>query len=123
MKRLAIVISACLVSFGAAQAQEDASSMQQLLNQIQQGQARDSVEAQQRESRFAAARSEQQGLLNTSRAERTRQENNSQRLENLFAENQQKIVDARAALDKRLGALKELFGVLQTTNVMRGVRM
>ncbi len=116
MKRLAIVISACLVTFGAAQAQEDASTMQQLLNQIQQGQARDSVEAQQRESRFAAARSEQQGLLNTSRAERTRQENNSQRLENLFAENQQKIVDARAALDKRLGALKELFGVLQTVS-------
>jgi biopolymer transport protein ExbB len=116
MKRLAIVISACLVTFGAAQAQEDASTMQQLLNQIQQGQARDSVEAQQRESRFASARSEQQGLLNTSRAERTRQENNSQRLENLFAENQQKIVDARAALDKRLGALKELFGVLQTVS-------
>jgi len=116
MKRLAIVISACLVTFGAAQAQEDASTMGQLLDQIKQGQARDSAEAQQRESRFAAARSEQQGLLNTARAERTRQENNSQRLENLFAENQQKIVDARAALDKRLGALKELFGVLQTVS-------
>jgi biopolymer transport protein ExbB len=116
MKRLAIVISACLVTFGAAQAQEDANSMDQLLRQIEQGQARDSVEAQQREGRFAAARSEQQSLLNQSRAERTRQENNSQRLENLFASNQQKIVDARAALDKRLGALKELFGVLQTVS-------
>ena len=116
MKRLAIVISACLITFGAAQAQENASTMDQLLEQIQRGQARDSVEAQQRESRFATARSEQQGLLNTARAERTRQENNSQRLENLFAANQQKIVDARAALDKRLGALKELFGVLQTVS-------
>ncbi len=116
MKRLAIVISACLVTFGAAQAQEDATTMDALLEQIKQGQARDSEEARQRESRFAAARSEQQGLLNQSRAERTRQENNSQRLENLFTANQQKIVDARAALDKRLGALKELFGVLQTVS-------
>lgn len=116
MKRIAIIISACLVAFGAVQAQEDATSMDQLLRQIEQGQARDSVEAKQREARFAAARGEQQSLLNQSRAERTRQENNSQRLENLFTSNQQKIVDARAALDKRLGALKELFGVLQTVS-------
>jgi len=116
MKRLTIIIFACLITFGTVQAQEDASSMDQLLRQIEQGQARDSAEAKQREARFAAARGEQQSLLNQSRAERTRQENNSQRLENLFAANQQKIVDARAALDKRLGALKELFGVLQTVS-------
>jgi biopolymer transport protein ExbB len=116
MKRIAIITSVCLLAFGAAQAQEDASSMDQLLQQIEQGQARDSAEARQREARFSAARGEQQSLLNQSKAERTRQENNSQRLENLFAANQQKIVDARAALDKRLGALKELFGVLQTVS-------
>ncbi|MCH7853482.1 MAG: MotA/TolQ/ExbB proton channel family protein [Proteobacteria bacterium] len=116
MKRIAIIISACLLAFGAVQAQEDASSMDQLLRQIEQGQARDSAEAKQREARFSAARGEQQSLLNQARAERNRQENNSQRLENLFTANQQKIVDARAALDKRLGALKELFGVLQTVS-------
>ena len=116
MKRLAIIISASLLAFGAVHAQEDATTMDQLLRQIEQGQARDSTEARQREARFSANRNEQQSLLNQSRAERTRQENNSQRLENLFASNQQKIVDARAALDKRLGALKELFGVLQTVS-------
>ena len=116
MKRLTTIIAACLLSAGAAQAQEAAGSMQELLNMIEQGTARDSAEARQREQRFASARNEQQNLLNEARAERTRQENNSQRLENLFAENQQRILDARTALDRRLGALKELFGVLQTVS-------
>jgi biopolymer transport protein ExbB len=55
-------------------------------------------------------------LLNRARAERTRQENESSRLERLFESNQTKTVAARAALDERLGALKELFGVLQTVS-------
>ena len=103
-------------SIGIANAQEDASSMGDLLKQIEQGQARDSVEAQKREARFQADRNSQQKILNDSRAERTREENRSEDLESTFADNQQLIVDARAALDKRLGALKELFGVLQTVS-------
>jgi biopolymer transport protein ExbB len=99
---------------GAVQAQEDASSMDELLQQIERGQARDSAEARQREQRFAQARNEQQNLLNQARQERARQERNSERLEQLFEDQQNQIIAARQALDERLGALKELFGVLQT---------
>ncbi len=118
MKKTLLIISTVLLLFtyGLGQAQEDANSMNELLLQIEQGQARDSEEAKQREARFAAARNQQQKLLNDSRTERNRQEGISERLENTFAANQQKIVDAREALDKRLGALKELFGVLQTVS-------
>ena len=118
MKKILLIISTVLLLFtyGLGQAQEDANSMNELLLQIEQGQARDSEEAKQREARFAAARNQQQKLLNDSRTERNRQEGISERLENTFAANQQKIVDAREALDKRLGALKELFGVLQTVS-------
>lgn len=116
MKRLSIILATVLVFGGVAQAQEDASSMAELLRQIEQGQARDNAEAQQREAEFARAQGEQQNLLNQARAERTRQENNSARLEQLFEDNQASIVAARAALDERLGALKELFGVLQTVS-------
>jgi biopolymer transport protein ExbB len=114
MKHIAIIIASVFVTMGAAQAQEDASSMDELLEQIKRGQARDSVEAQQREAEFAKSRSDQQSLVNQARGERTRQERNSARLEALFNANQERIVTARAALDERLGALKELFGVLQT---------
>ena len=116
MKRITTIIAAGLLVFGAGsvQAQDDARSMQQLLELIQQGQARDSQEARQREAEFARSKNEQQNLLNQARAERNRQEGESERLEQLFEDQQAEIVAARAALDERLGALKELFGVLQT---------
>ena len=119
MKRLTLILAFGLLSvgFGVANAQEqDAASMSELLNLIERGQARDSQEARQRESTFTQQRNQQQTLLNRARAERTRQENESARLEQLFENNNTKIVAARAALDERLGALKELFGVLQTVS-------
>ena len=118
MKRITLIIAAGLLSLGfatTASAQDDgARSMGELLKLIEQGQARDSREARQREAAFTQNKNQQQSLLNQARAERTRQENASSRLEQSFEENQQSIITARAALDERLGALKELFGVLQT---------
>jgi len=119
MKRLTLIIAAGLLSLGSmtsAVAQEDAASMSDLLKLIQQGQARDSREARQREAAFAQDKNKQQSLLNQARAERTRQENTSANLEQQFEVNQQRIITARQALDERLGALKELFGVLQTVS-------
>ena len=118
MKRITLIIAAGLLSLGfaTANAQDDsaAASMAELLNLIEQGQSRDSREARQREAQFAQARNQQQSLLNQARAERTRQENISSQLENQFEANQQRIITARQALDERMGALKELLGVLQT---------
>lgn len=120
MKRLTLIIAAGLLSLGMttanAQDGDNARSMADLLRLIEQGQARDSQEARQRESAFAQARNQQQSLLNQARTERTRQENVSAQLEQQFEENQQRIITARQALDERLGALKELFGVLQTVS-------
>lgn len=120
MKRLSLIIATGLLSLGfaTANAQEDsdASSMGELLRLIEQGQARDSQEARKRESAFAQAKNQQQSLLNKARAERNRQERVSSNLEQQFEVNQQKIIVARQALDERLGALKELFGVLQTVS-------
>ena len=116
MKRLITMTAAAVLTFGVstAGAQEGASSMAELLRLIEQGQARDSQEARQREQAFSQRQGEQQQLLNQARAERTRQERESARLEQLFEDQQQEIIVARQNLDERLGALKELFGVLQT---------
>jgi len=120
MKRLTIIIAAGLLCLGMtpanAQDGEDARSMGELLKLIEQGQARDSQEARKREAAFKSAQNRQQSLLNKARAERTRQEHVSAQLEQQFEENQQRIITARQALDERLGALKELFGVLQTVS-------
>jgi biopolymer transport protein ExbB len=90
--------------------------MADLLKLIESGTSRDSREARQREQAFKQAQGQQQSLLNQARAERTRQENISANLEQQFEDNQQRIITARQALDERLGALKELFGVLQTVS-------
>jgi len=120
MKRLTLIIAAGLLCFGmtTANAQDvgSARSMADLLKLIEQGQLRDSQEARTREQAFKAAQNSQQSLLNQARAERTRQEAVSAGLEQDFEENQQRIITARQALDERLGALKELFGVLQTVS-------
>lgn len=120
MKRINLIIAALILSLGFttanAQTDDDARSMAELLTLIEQGQARDSQEARKREADFAKARNQQQSLLNQARAERTRQENTSASLEQQFEVNQQRIITARQALDERLGALKELFGVLQTVS-------
>ena len=104
MKRITLIIAAGLLSLGVsttANAQDDeaARSMAELLQLIEQGQARDSREARQREAAFAQNRNQQQSLLNQARAERTRQENTSAQLEQQFEENQQRIITARQALD------------------------
>jgi biopolymer transport protein ExbB len=120
MKRITLIIAAGLLSLGfaTANAQEDAgaASMTELLRLIEQGQTKDSSENRRRESAFKSAQNQQQSLLNQARAERTRQENISGQLENQFEVNQQRTIVARQALDERLGALKELFGVLQTVS-------
>ena len=120
MKRITLIIAAGLLSLGfvgTANAQDDsARSMAELLRLIEQGQARDSQEARKREAAFAQNKNQQQSLLNQARAERTREEQTSAGLEASFEKNQQQIITARQALDERLGALKELFGVLQTVS-------
>jgi biopolymer transport protein ExbB len=119
MKRITLIIAAGLLSLGFATAnaqsdEEGAASMSELLRLIEQGQARDSREARQREAAFAQARNQQQSLLNQARRERTNQENISERFETTFEENTQRIITARQALNERMGALRELLGVLQT---------
>jgi biopolymer transport protein ExbB len=119
MKRFTLIIAAGLLSLGVTTAsaqsdEEGAASMSELLRLIEQGQARDSRDARQREATFTQARNQQQSMLNQARAERTREENTSAQLENQFEQNQQRIITARQALDERMGALKELLGVLQT---------
>ena len=119
MKRITLIIAAGLLSLGfvtTANAQDEARSMAELLRLIEQGQARDSQEARKREAAFAQNKNQQQSLLNQARAERTREEQTSAALEAEFEKNQQQIITARQALDERLGALKELFGVLQTVS-------
>jgi biopolymer transport protein ExbB len=88
-------------------------NMDELLTLVKKGQARDNSEFEARFKRFKIAKFEQDKLLSESMAERTRLENVSAQKEKVFGENEEKINAAQERLTKRLGSLKEMFGVLQ----------
>jgi len=90
-----------------------ANSLDQLLDNVQQRKVVESKEHTARERRFAQERANQAKLLQDAKDERTREERRSDRLETQFEENEIRIGDLTEQLDKRLGSLRELFGVLQ----------
>jgi biopolymer transport protein ExbB len=114
MKNNLIKLAALLAVFMAPAIQaQDASSMSELLRQIEQGTARDSAETRQRLADFQSRQAEQQQLLANARAERAQLEQRGEQLEEQFEANNERLAVRQAELDERLGELKELFGVLQ----------
>ena len=90
-----------------------ADSLDELLRNVEQRRVTESREHTQREGRFAQDKAQQARMLADAQAERRREEQRSERLETTFEENEIRIGDLQEALDKRLGSLRELFGVLQ----------
>ncbi len=111
MKKILIAALFCGLA-GSVSAQE-AQSLSELLRAVEQGRSSEAAENRQREQRFAQDRGRQQQLLTQARNERSNLEATSQRLEQTFESNETIIVEKQEALDRRLGSLKELFGVLQ----------
>lgn len=87
--------------------------LNQLLNLVEEGQARDNSAFEKRLAEFNSSKARQEQMLADARAERERLELLSAEKETQFRENELSIADSQAQLDDRLGSLKELFGVLQ----------
>ncbi|KZZ41024.1 energy transducer TonB [Thalassolituus sp. HI0120] len=114
MKVKALFLSAALAfSFSPATQATDSVSVDELLNLVKQGQARDDKEFNQRLTRFNRSKAEQERMVAEMTAERARLESLSAQKEKQFQENETKVADAQERLTNRLGSLKELFGVLQ----------
>ena len=102
-----------VLAAGSAQAQTEITSLDQLLDLVRQGQARDNEQHRERVQAFERQQAEQTQLLQEAQAQKAAEEERSERLETLFEENELLIDDVQAQLDERLGSLRELFGVLQ----------
>ncbi|MCZ6566031.1 MAG: MotA/TolQ/ExbB proton channel family protein, partial [Gammaproteobacteria bacterium] len=116
MRRLIsfIIISLCsnlaLMNVNAA---GKAASLDQLLQQVQQGKFEENKANKKREAEFKRNKSRQAQLLANAKKERADEEARSARMEGVFDINEGQIADLTETLTKRLGSLKELFGVLQ----------
>ncbi|GAB3028310.1 MotA/TolQ/ExbB proton channel family protein [Bowmanella dokdonensis] len=107
------LLASLIASGAAAQQQDKALNLDELLKQLEQGQIAQGRDNQRREKEFAAKVAEQDAMLRETTAERNQALQTSESLERQFQENEFKLADLNEALTTRLGSLKELFGVLQ----------
>ena len=98
---------------GAELVINEANSLDDLLDNVRDRRVVESREHTDREGRFSRDKANQAQMLKDAEAERRREERRSDRLETAFEENEIRIGDMTEQLDKRLGSLRELFGVLQ----------
>lgn len=112
---LAALLTLALAQSAAAQIpkQNEAKTLDELLDMIRRKALEDRSEFQRREQEFARDRSKQAELLRKAEARRDAEEKRSAELENAFEKNEQEIATKQDTLNKRLGSLKELFGVFQ----------
>ena len=114
MKLQSLLLAAALTLSGLPTVQaNEPVSVNDLLNLVQQGQARDDQEFKQRMARFNQSKAEQDRMVADAQAERSRLEQLSAQKEQQFQQNETSIAEAQERLNNRLGSLKELFGVLQ----------
>ncbi len=90
-----------------------AATLDELLELVRQRRLVESREHRAREQEFTNNRDRQQELLREGRAEQQREERRAETLNAQFNENEERIDVLQQTLDDRLGALRELFGVLQ----------
>ena len=91
----------------------EVNTLDELLQNVEERRVVESREHLRREAEFQARKDQQARMLADARAEKRAQERRSERLETTFEENEIRIGQMQEQYDKRLGSLRELFGVLQ----------
>jgi len=102
-----------LFSSVAMSAPQEPINLDQLLQQLQQGQFEQSEENKQREARFRSEANAQERMLRDAIAKRDQLEKLSEQLETNFEKNEIELAALTNTLTQRMGSLRELFGVLQ----------
>lgn len=104
-----------LLVSGSAVAQDKATSLDQLLQNIKNDKVSETREFRQREARFRSEKAQQGSNLKKAEQQKTAEEQRSAQLEATYKEQELQIQQLRAKRDESLGSLKELFGHLTST--------
>lgn len=110
--RKALLVSSMALS-ASAFANNEVMDLDALLKTLESGQAAQTQQNKQREAEFRSREDQQVKMLNALVSERNNQLNRSEQMETQFEENEIKLGNLSDTLSKRMGSLKELFGVLQ----------
>ncbi len=113
MRKLIIQIVLTVFAIGAANVQAQPKTLDELLVKVQAGALVESKEYKERERKFLQAKNQQRQLLVAAERERDREEQRSIQLEATYNRQEEELAQLTDLLTKRLGSLRELFGVLQ----------
>ena len=112
-KYLKNLITAAIALTALSVSAQQAASLDELLSQLAEGKVAQTKQNKQREANFSEKKAEQDRMLADAVNTRNERIAESTRLENKFQVNEVALANKQDALNKRLGELKELFGVLQ----------
>lgn len=118
VKSCLVVIAAGLFSSQVALAQgenEDAQTLDELLEMVKESRIAESAEHRRREQEFQQQRNNQNALLNQAENTLASEEQRSERLEATYNEQELEVEEKRNQFNERLGSLRELFGHLTST--------
>src|SRR6056297_622433 len=113
MKRLTLIAISAWLAFPVAGIGQEAQTLQELLQQVEQAASEEARIDQQRLQEFRQQRAQQQQLLAEARAELRAQEQRSDRLNAEFDDNERDLAELSTTLNERMGNLGELFGVVR----------
>ncbi|MEE9574617.1 MAG: energy transducer TonB, partial [Gammaproteobacteria bacterium] len=100
------------LSFPVSSQAEDALSMNKLLQQVKEGQAKDAADNKKREKAFIEEKAQQEARIRQAMLDVQALEIKSANLEQRFNVNELLVEEKREQRNERLGSLKELFGHL-----------
>lgn len=111
-----LVAAAVCLSAGttfAVSAQDDAKSLDELLQLVKQNRAASQNINQERISEFTSERADKQALLNQARQQLQSEQARGERLQNQFSENEVALANKEQELENAKGTLGEIFGVVR----------
>lgn len=108
-----LVAAAFSLSAGAsvAYAQEEAKSLDQLLEMVKQNRAASQRINAEREAEFTSARADKQALLTNAKRQLANEKSRGERLQREFAENEVSLANKEEELKNAMGTLGEIVGV------------
>ena len=113
IRKLLIVLLGVLVGNSVAYAQNSATTLDQLLNQVRAARTQAAEVNRRREREFTQDRNQQQARLNAARQALARENARSTRLSRSFEANERQLTELNERLRIRMGNLGEVFGVVR----------
>ena len=110
-KTLLAAVSMAVVATGV-QAQE-AKSLKELLNEVQQNRVSEARINEQREAEFRAERADKQALLRKAQQQLQAETDRGDRLQEQFSQNETTLTEKSSELEQATGTLGEMFGVVR----------